>query len=51
MGTGDDGYRCGSWPNRVFAVDMALWSAFRGFTAAASGFASLLAVRIVFGFG
>ena len=38
-------------PKRVFTLAMTVWSAFCGLTAAATGFVSLLLVRIVFGFG
>ena len=38
-------------PKRVFTLAMTLWSAFCGLTAVATGFVSLMVVRIVFGFG
>ncbi|MCU1293087.1 MAG: transporter [Bryobacterales bacterium] len=38
-------------PKRVFTVAMTVWSAFCGLTATATGFVSLLFVRVVFGFG
>ncbi len=38
-------------PKRVFAVSMTVWSVFCGLTAAAVGFFSLLAVRVLFGCG
>jgi MFS transporter, ACS family, hexuronate transporter len=38
-------------PKRVFTLAMTVWSAFCGLTAAATGFVSLLFVRVVFGFG
>lgn len=38
-------------PKRVFTLAMVVWSTFCGLTAAATGFMSLLLVRIVFGFG
>jgi MFS family permease len=38
-------------PKRVLAVAMTVWSSFGGLTATASGFASLLFVRTIFGFG
>ncbi|HWA80448.1 MAG TPA: MFS transporter [Acetobacteraceae bacterium] len=36
---------------RVFAMAMALWSLFCGLTAAATGFASLFVIRVIFGIG
>ncbi len=38
-------------PKRVFTLAMTVWSGSCGLTAAATGFVSLLFVRIVFGFG
>ncbi len=38
-------------PKRVFAVSMTVWSLFCGLTAAAVGFSSLLALRVLFGCG
>lgn len=38
-------------PKRVFTLAMTLWSTFCGLTAVASGFASLLIVRTLFGIG
>lgn len=38
-------------PKRVFTLAMTLWSTFCGLTAVASGFISLLVLRVIFGFG
>lgn len=38
-------------PKRVFTLAMVVWSVFCGLTATATGFLSLLLVRILFGFG
>jgi D-galactonate transporter len=38
-------------PKRVLTLSMAVWSLFCGLTGAATGFASLLSVRVVFGCG
>jgi ACS family hexuronate transporter-like MFS transporter len=38
-------------PKRIFTLAMTVWSAFCGFTALASGFTSLLVLRVIFGFG
>ena len=38
-------------PKRVFTLAMTVWSTFCGLTAAATGFTSLLLVRVIFGCG
>jgi MFS transporter, ACS family, hexuronate transporter len=38
-------------PKRVFAFSMTAWSVFCGLTAAATGFSSLLVIRVLFGCG
>ncbi|MBV9656141.1 MAG: MFS transporter [Acetobacteraceae bacterium] len=46
------GWASDRWgPRLVFAVAMTWWSLFCGFTALATGFASLLLLRVLFGFG
>jgi D-galactonate transporter len=38
-------------PHRVFSAAMAVWSLFCGVTAAATGYASMLVIRVIFGVG
>jgi MFS transporter, ACS family, hexuronate transporter len=38
-------------PRRVFIIAVSLWSAFCALTGAVAGFASLLVIRVIFGFG
>jgi MFS family permease len=46
------GWASDRWgPRRVFGVAMAWWSVFCGLTAVATGFVSLLVLRVLFGFG
>jgi MFS family permease len=46
------GWASDRWgPRLVFGVAMAWWSVFCGLTAAATGFVSLLILRVLFGFG
>ena len=38
-------------PKRVFIIAVSIWSAFCALTGAVAGFASLLVIRVIFGFG
>ena len=38
-------------PKRVFIIAVSVWSAFCALTGAVAGFASLLVIRVIFGFG